>query len=100
MKKNLNKSMIALYVAIVVLTIFAGMLMDKTGNTGYMIAFPLCLLGLVVVIVAYHLANRKPKSSIDNVAEDSYAVINKDVYAIKVDKEDKENITIKLTRKN
>ncbi len=100
MKKNLNKSMIALYVAIVVLAVFVSLLIDKTGNAGYKVALSICLLGLVIVICAYHLENRKPKSLADNVSEDSYAVINKDVYAIKVDKEDKENVTIKLTRKN
>lgn len=99
MKKNLNKSILWLYVAIVVLTVFVCILVDRTGDAGYKAALPLCFASLIVTMVAYCFGTKNTTSLVDTVAEDSYAVINKEVYAIKVDKEDKNDVTIKLTRK-
>lgn len=99
MKKNLNKSILWLYAAIVVLTVFVCIVIDKTGDKGFVVALPLCFASLIITMVAYCVSNKRKVSLVDSVAEDSYAVINKEVYAIKVDKEDKNDVTIKLTRK-
>ena len=99
MKKNLSKSIVCLYVAAVVLTLFVGLLIDKTGESGYKVALPLCFVGLVVIIVAYHANNKANESLVTEVDDDSYAVINKDTFAIKVEGEDKDNLVVKLTRK-
>lgn len=100
MKKNYSKSIICLYVAAVILTLFIAALIDKTGDTGYAVALPLCVLGLVVIIFAYYKQNEKKTNLAESIDENSYAVLNKDVYAIEVNKEDKDNVVVKLTRKN
>ena len=50
-------------------------------------------------MIAFCFSTKPSVSLVESVSEDSYAVINKDVYAIEVDKENKNDVTIKLTRK-
>ena len=99
MKNKFNRLIVCLYVAIVILSLFVCILIDKTGDSGFKYALPLCFVSLVITMIAFCFSTKPSVSLVESVSEDSYAVINKDVYAIEVDKENKNDVTIKLTRK-
>ena len=99
MKKKINKALMWLYFSVVVLTIFVCTLIDTTSDGGFKAAVPICFGALVVSMIAFCFSSKTTTSIVDSIDEESYAVIDKDVYVIKVIKEEDKDVIIKLTRK-